>query len=104
MRNRQGVRRTSLRYPYATILGVARRVEPAGWLIGGLAQSGERLLCKQEVRGSNPLASTTVSDTANAAAQGDFSGVLSPYGTVLRGGDGVDDRRPAGPYQHLFDE
>ena len=25
---------------------------------GGLAQSGERLLCKQEVRGSNPLAST----------------------------------------------
>ncbi len=26
--------------------------------IGGIAQLGERLLCKQEVSGSNPLAST----------------------------------------------
>ena len=25
---------------------------------GAVAQSGERLLCKQEVRGSNPLSST----------------------------------------------
>ena len=29
-------------------------------LLGGLAQLGERLLCKQEVSGSSPLISTTL--------------------------------------------
>jgi hypothetical protein len=29
-------------------------------LLGGLAQLGERLLCKQDVRGSSPLSSTTI--------------------------------------------
>ena len=29
---------------------------------GGIAQLGERLLCKQEVSGSIPLASTTIFD------------------------------------------
>ena len=56
---------------------IARRVcvGVLGWL-GGVAQLGERLLCKQEVIGSIPFASTTV-------AQGKSS--LVPF-TSCRGG------------------
>ena len=34
---------------------------------GGIAQLGERLLCKQEVSGSIPLASTTILPLPSAA-------------------------------------
>ena len=40
---------------------------------GGLAQLGERLLCTQEVRGSNPLASTTLRCARSALPGGAFS-------------------------------
>ena len=32
---------------------------PLDFLLGGIAQLGERLLCKQEVIGSSPIISTT---------------------------------------------
>ena len=41
-------------------------------LRGGLAQLGERLLCTQEVRGSNPLASTMSDRDVSAILAGAF--------------------------------
>ena len=54
---------------------------------GGVAQLGERLLCKQEVIGSNPFTSTTgkaepcqsvsfAADRCSGAAPGDAAGAL----------------------------
>jgi hypothetical protein len=37
---------------------------------GGVAQLGERLLCKQEVIGSIPFTSTNASEKPNASASG----------------------------------
>ena len=37
--------------------------------LGGVAQSGEHLLCKQGVRGSNPLTSTKLDKIKNPYAQ-----------------------------------
>ena len=39
------------------IVSVCGRFSSADAVLGGLAQPGERLLCKQEVSGSNPLVS-----------------------------------------------
>ena len=40
---------------------------------GGVAQLGERLLCKQEVIGSIPFTSTTLVQTSNESARRAFS-------------------------------
>ena len=51
-----------------------------------------------------PLWPASDSCTANSAIQGDFSGVRSPYGTIVRHGYGVDECGIAGPHLHLLDE
>ena len=58
---------------------------------GGLAQLGERLPCTQEVRGSNPLASTTLGDAFSALRGSAFSlgipWLLQP--SPIASGDGI---------------
>ena len=44
-----------------TILPFADALSSANAVLGDLAQLGERLLCKQEVSGSNPLVSIVLS-------------------------------------------
>ena len=56
---------------------------------GAVAQSGEHLLCKQGVRGSNPLSSTKTNGKHNSSVEDDLSGVRSPYGAIVRRGDSV---------------
>ena len=58
---------------------------------GAVAQSGEHLLCKQGVRGSNPLSSTKTYGKHNSSVEGDLSGVRSPYGAIVRRGDSVEE-------------
>ena len=50
--------------------------DPPSIPIGGVAQLGERLLCKQEVIGSIPFTSTTTSSETRRK-RGHSSGVLS---------------------------
>ena len=57
----------------------ARLTSDIGLLDGGVAQLGERLLCKQEVIGSSPFTSTTGEGLASPAAR--LSGA-APRGTI----------------------
>ena len=58
---------------------------------GAVAQSGEHLLCKQGVRGSNPLSSTKTHGKHSSSVEGTLSGVRSPYGAIVRRGDSVEE-------------
>ena len=56
-------------------------------LIGGVAQLGERLLCKQEVIGSNPFTSTTVATRLRpgdrrCVSHAESTGKAAPRGTT----------------------
>ena len=46
---------------------------------GGLAQLGERLPCKQEVSGSIPLISTTLTKTEGAKGNGPIAQLARAY-------------------------
>lgn len=63
---------------------IARRPASRGlnWhLFGGLAQLGERLLCKQNVIGSIPVTSTNICQCRFANSR-DITGVMSHCGEV----------------------
>ena len=61
---------------------------------GAVAQPGEHLLCKQGVRGSNPLSSTMCYRNHNSAAQDDLCDASAADAVVLRRGNRVVDPSP----------
>ena len=73
---------------------------PGSWFLeGGVAQLGERLLCKQEVDGSSPFTSTSLAQPDWCGRQAERSSAESPVsGAPLESAAAVKEIAPEHPF------